>query len=1297
MKINKIVRLSYLLSLGFVFFLFVDGLAQQDRNFSIEWADPQEIILENNRKLYVPTFSNQTMVQGTFYFQHREEVPAKTNATFQFLSYQSTPARPQEIDFLTKEHIIIPDSVQWEAMLSNGGAKRYLTVSVVPFVRENNQIMRVTSFAIRQLKTSYVQNYATKSSSESVLRTGSGTWYKIAVKHDGLHKITRQFLTDMGINTTNLNPDHIHIYGNGDGMIPEQNNLPRTDDLAKNAILIVGGDDGSFDKDDYIVFYARGPHRWDLESGTERFVNVRHLYSDQSCYFININPGEPPLRVQNQAPSTAMPTHNITSYSYRMVHEKDWINVAKSGQRWYGEQFDVELSQTFPLFVPHPIPNTPARIFIALAASNDGSEATSSFQFYLNGTAHSSATLSSHPEYYVRTERQLTFLHSGSPLYLRVDYNRPIPSLIAYLDKIELNARCQLIFSGAQFSFRDIESLGSGNVGKFTLQNFPQKGFVWDITNRHEAKRIVGALSGTSFSFTMPLDTLREYVASDGENFLEPSFVGRVNHQNLHGLAQVDYLIISHPNFLSQAHRLANLHRQHKGLSVHVVNLFDIYNEFSSGVPDAGAIRCFVKMFYDRSTSSADQIKYVCLFGDGTYDPKNRVSGNASSSFIPTYQLLGVPNAEDPQRNIVTDDYFAILDDNEGMSAGVLPDVGLGRIIVSTTQMAKEQVDKIEHYMLGKSSYFTQNNINCIDGVSSSSMGNWRTRIGNIADFEDYFMMGDQEPAYTYLKTNHPEVNVEKLYADIYPAVVELAGTRFPELNQAVLEHFNYGSLVLNYVGHGGPRRLSAARVLTIPMIESLRNSDRLPLFVSATCEFTVFDDPSYLSAGERLFLNTYGGAIALMTTTRTVSYSINSQVNAAFFRTAFKRKITGEPQTFGEILMNTKIETTSPSTDKMAFNLIGDPALQLALPTYKIVIDSINGTSPNMQTDTIRALSKVHIKAHLEDHQGGILSNFQGTAVSTLYDKPRQMKTRGQRPGSTIFHSNVNDYEIQQNVVFRGQSTVKNGYFAFEFIVPKDIDYTYGNGKFSLYADDKTRDAIGIEQNFLLGGINPNGLNDNIPPDIKLYINHESFVNGGISDESPFLIAKLADENGINTAGNSIGHDILAFLDNDITNPIRLNNYFVYDTDSYQKGSIRYQLHGLAPGKHSLTLKAWDINNNVAQQTIEFIVQEKAELSLAHVLNYPNPFTTSTDFYFEHNQCCTELETQIQIFTVSGRLVKTINRLLYTPSYRSEGIHWDGRDEFGDPLARGVYVYRVKVKTPEGKTAEKIEKLVLL
>jgi hypothetical protein len=439
------------------------------------------------------------------------------------------------------------------------------------------------------------------------------------------------------------------------------------------------------------------------------------------------------------------------------------------------------------------------------------------------------------------------------------------------------------------------------------------------------------------------------------------------------------------------------------------------------------------------------------------------------------------------------------------------------------------------------------------------------------------------------------------------------------------------------------------------------------------------------------MYLSGDGGAISLMTTTRPVFINVNSVVGSALYNYVFTRDTQGRPIPMGETLMQTKNNSTNDQ-NRRSFMLLGDPALRLALPKLNIVVDSINGKAPSVEIDTLRSLSRVTIKAHVEDESGNIVSGFNGFAVPSVFDKVLENQTLGQDPSSPVL-----TFETQKNILYKGKSTVTNGRFEFTFIVPKDINYSFGSGKISLYANSETVDGSGADSRVIIGGVDPNGLADNAGPEVALFMNDEKFVNGGMTNENPVFIAKLFDENGINAVGNGIGHDITAIIDGNTSAPIVLNDFYEAELDSYQRGVVRYPFERLEPGRHTLTFKVWDVNNNSSESELEFVVVENQDVAISHVLNYPNPFTTYTEFFFEHNQVDVSLQVQIQIFTISGKLVKTINELVTTCGFRSSGIPWDGRDDFGDRIGKGVYVYRLTVTAPDGSTADKIEKLVLL
>ena len=1252
------------------------SFSQDDQQVTINWLTPKKYVIENDQ-LIVPTIENQAWDNGkpTFYYQAKTKLK---QATIDLIQVETQVAPNEDVVYLNKQHYLVSNELQVESKLTSDGKLNYVVVSMFPYILKSGVYHRVTKFSIHQTPISEINLTATKSfKNSSVLKDGSGIWYKIAVPKDGIYKIDKTFLESCGILTAGLNPNTINIFGNGEGILPESNAVFRSDDLVKNAIFVSGDTDGSFDANDFILFYGWGPDRMVLNN--QQFINQKNIYSDQSYYFININQNDTPLRITSENSLLTPATSSVQSFSHFESYEKDLVNLVGGGQRWYGELFDVDLSQTFNFSVPNIETSAPVKLRVSYA-TNSKSGTSNTISTFVNGTQLSSTNVPTVANDYFFTEISTQFNSTNSIVPLTINFTRSNPSNLIYLDRIFLNARRQLKAVGNQFNFRDIPSVGLGAISEFTVSNLNATGFVWDVTNRQQPKNITGTFNASNFVFRVATDTLREFVASNGSVFYSPEKIGNVAYQNLHGLEQADYLIVTHKDFISQAERLANLHRA-KGLSVHVATTEQIFNEFSSGMQDPTAIRFFAKMFYDRGVSAIEtRPKYMLLFGDGTYDPKNRVTNN--NNYILTYQYLAAENHLDA---LVSDDYYALLDNNESISGADLLDVGIGRLLVSDLTMAQQQVDKIEHYLNNGSSIYAAQSV--------STFGDWRNKYTLLADDEQggYFVENDCEDQYQYTTLNHPEMNCTKLYSDAFKQIITAGGERYPDVNEQFSRQVENGNLVLNYVGHGGEVGFAEEQILINSEITSWKNINKLNLFVSATCEFTKFDDPKRLSAGELVSMNPIGGAIAMMTTTRPIYISVNSIIGEKFFNNVFERDAQNKPRRFGDIIRTVK-NSSGSTQNKRCFMLIGDPALRIALPEMKVLIDSINGFSPTIYEDTINALSKMRVKGHIEAFTGGVLTSFNGELSPTIYDKEKVKKTLGQNSDSPII-----EFKTQDAIIYKGKVSVVNGYFDFSFIVPKDIDYDFGKGKLSLYATNFSIDAAGQDKRFTIGGIDPVGISDDKGPDIELYMNDYTFVNEGLTDANPLLIAKLFDENGINTVGNGIGHDITVILDGNTAQQKVLNQYYSANLDSYQAGEVRYNFNDLAAGKHTLTFKAWDVNNNSSSATLDFTVKAAEQVALSHVLNYPNPFTTNTSFYFEHNQVAEELDVMIQLFTVSGKLVKTIQSVVKTTGFRSEGIAWDGLDDFGDQLAKGVYIYALKIRTSSGETAEKIEKLVLL
>ncbi|MDG1147875.1 MAG: type IX secretion system sortase PorU, partial [Crocinitomicaceae bacterium] len=955
MKLEKRIFNNKIACVVVTFFMLTGyTLSQGEEVVVIQWGE-DKVFTQGNNSITAPVILGQDFIGQTPSFFWSKKVENSNLFTVTATLLSTVPASKIDEPYLSSNYVEV-DEFSVDVALSNARNEAYVVMNLMPFVRENGVLKRITSVKVMFSESVPVQHQFQKGFvANSVLRSGSGSWYKISVSRDGVHKIDKEFLEACGIDVASVSPDDINVFGNGDGRLPESNSTPRTDDLAKNAIKIVGGDDGVFNDDDYILFHAWGPHRWRDEG--VKFNQDRNPYSDVSCYFINVNSGDTPLRIDEVSNSNNPVTHNVSEYDYFTVYEKDNTSLVNGGQRWYGELFDEDLNQSFDFGIPDVIPSVPAVFEVSIASSSNSSFGTSQ-TYSIGGTTLFSSPLPTGSDY-GRSVSLMTYNTPSSFMTLDVLITRNTPDALTYLDRILLNLRRGLVFTGDQIEFRDLNSVGAGNVAEYSLANLPTaSGFVWEVTDRHTPFIVPGAFVGGNYVFQSDADSLRSFVASDGVDFLTPLRVGAVSSQNLHALEPADYLIVTNKNFLFQANRLAALHREN-GLIVHVVTSEQVFNEFSSGMLDATAIRSFAKMFYDRSVlSPEDRPKSLLIFGDGTYDPKNRVPNN--NNFMLTYQ---VENSENHIAALVTDDYFGMLDDTDSFLASDLLDIGIGRLLISDNTMAKQQVDKVEHYMKNGSNLYTTSTTNCGSDNGSSTFGDWRTRYVQIADDEEFQFIGeDCEVQYDSVTSNYPAMNCDKIYLDAFQQISTAGGERYPEVNSAINNRIDRGALVVNYVGHGGEVGVAEERVITVPQIQGWKNIDRMPLLVSATCEFTKYDDPDRVSAGEWASINPYGAAIALMTTTRSVYYSVNEATGKAFYANVFERDADLKPRTFGEIIMRTKNEAGF-SNNKRSFTLIGDPALQIALPEMNIVTDSINGFAVGVVTDTLKALSKVTIK----------------------------------------------------------------------------------------------------------------------------------------------------------------------------------------------------------------------------------------------------------------------------------------------------------------------------------------------
>ncbi|HXC06315.1 MAG TPA: type IX secretion system sortase PorU, partial [Bacteroidia bacterium] len=771
-----------------------------------------------------------------------------------------------------------------------------------------------------------------------------------------------------------------------------------------------------------------------------------------------------------------------------------------------------------------------------------------------------------------------------------------------------------------------------------------------------------------------------------------PVNFGPVQNQNLHATAQTDLIIISHPDFLSQANQLANMHATNDHMTTIVVTPQQIYNEFSSGRQDVVALRDFARMLYKRYQTPATMPKYLLLFGDGSYDPKHRLPGN--TNFIVTFENLDPAGPLNESDSYVSDEFFGLLDDTEGpwdtpSDAGNI-DIGVGRFPVRDVESAQILVNKEQKYIsLGSPPPISGCNLqNC------SVMRDWRNTVCFVADDGD----GDThviqaEQLATMMDTGFANYNVDKIYLDAYQEEQTPGGGRYPGVEDAINKRIDQGALIFNYTGHGGPSGLSHKRVVELSQINAWNNLCNLPFFVTATCEFAQYDDPSFVSAGETVLMNPNGAGIGLLTTVRLVFSTPNFYLNQNFYRCAFQ-PIGGQMPRLGDLYRITQ-NLSGSYTNNRNFSLLADPALRLAYPQQDSKTTNVNGTVVTATSvDTIQALSRVTVKGFVCDSTGAKLTNFNGTVYPTVFDKFSNLTTLS---NDGVANSPPLTFALQKNVIYKGKASITNGNFQFSFVVPRDIAYQYGPGKISYYFENGVIDGAGSFTQVQVGGSSATAPVDNVGPRIKLFMNDSTFIYGGTTNENPRLYAILFDSSGVSTVGNGIGHDLVAVMDNNTSSPSILNDYYTADLNTYRSGKINFPYSSLASGSHSLKLKVWDVYDNSSESLTEFVVSASAQLALQHVLNYPNPFTTHTSFFFEDNECCQTLNVEIEIYTVTGKLVKTISTNVNTDGYRSPPIDWDGRDDFGDKIGRGVYVYRLSVKSPSGGIQQKLEKLVIL
>lgn len=1165
-------------------------------------------------------------------------------------------------------------------------------VTMIPLRRAGAGFERAKSFTITvkitpQPATPTTTEVQERGAGNSKL--SDGDIYKFGVSQTAVYKLDHDFLQKtLGItNLDQIDPRKIQVLGNGGLMLPEQNNASRPDDLLENAVFISGEDDGKFDKTDYILLYATGPLPVIAQNlaTNPRLSIAQHLYDRNAWYFIKIG-SDNGIRITNQEQVTGVAETNQFDDVARIEEERynllDWSSVHQgSGKRWYGDLFEQSRSRDYKLTFPNLL-NEPASVRMEFAGRCD--QVNTTVRLTVDGIAFSS-TMSgtdndnNNANVASNTVINGTFTPDNDEVGMKVEYLNSSKPSQGWLDYIEINARRRLVMTDKMMLFRDLRSRLNTST-TFKLSGLTNNALnIWDVTASNIPRRQAFTNSNNEASFGVNTENvIHTFIAFyDNAVFPVPEITsGKIDNQNLHALESEDMIIVYAPEFDNAVQQLAQHRRDFSGLKVGTVPVYQIFNEYSSGAKDPVAIRDFARHMFEKNPNG---FRYMLLFGDGSYDPKNNSKLATNVDYVPVWET---DNSLSPIEAHPSDDFFALLSPLENGNLQGAMEVAVGRIPAASPEDAQAVVDKILTY-----------------DNSPESLGDWHNRLAYVADDQESNHIDQAEVLSNTSLQTEDWFNADKIYFDAYQRVASSSEKRIPDAKAAITANMFKGALTFNYIGHGGPKGWGQERVVDIPDIQGWENKNKQTLFITATCSFGGFDDFEFVTGGELALLQPNGGGMGLFTTVRPVYIGANDALTNAVQKFIFKHEVYGY-RTIGEILKDGKNDLSGSIEDNARrFLLFGDPAQRLAMPEYRVRTDSINGNLVALnQTDTLRALQRGIISGSVTDTSNNVLTGFSGRVFVTVFDKPQQLRTLGEN-GSV-----VREYSIQKNILFKGSATVTNGHFRISFVVPKDINYTFGLGKISYYAENgkPLEDAAGGDRTHLIIGGTSKDVQDDQPPVVQVFMNTDAFVSGGVTNNDPKILIKCTDDNGMNVSGTSLGHDLVAVLDDNVVSSIVLNEFYESALDNPKAGKAIYPLRNLATGKHTLRVKGWDIANNPGEGFTEFIVTEDGKAALEHVLNYPNPFTTNTSFQFEHNLAGQMLDVQISIFSISGKLVKTIQHNSNPESFRVTDITWNGLDEYGDQLAKGVYVYRVKVRGTDQAgqqvTAESdYEKLVIL
>ena len=1097
----------------------------------------------------------------------------------------------------------------------------------------------------------------------------SGRTVKIRVQEEGLYSFTYDELREMGFS----NPKNVHLRGYGGELLNEDftESNKYVDDLADQPVVDLG---------DKIAFYLRGVVGFTKisASATNNIGITENYTSDYSYYFLHEENSEA-KRIEYAEELTEEETKE-TTYTAIKWQKFDDINIAKTGRNWYGNSFSNGDSKTFSFSFTNLIAGETGKIYSNVASA---SSAIGEFVLKTN-QANKSVSFDKAAKYDLGYEKIMeadVLQTSSNSISATYDYTTGSTTGAGYIDYIIAAAKCDL---KGNVSYQMIPVTPSSTEYNITYAalNSTSNLQVWDVSEIGDVKRVPTRLNKDSLIFTIKTrPTVGRYIMVNwGGSFPTPEVVGNVDNQNLHALNNIEYVVITNPEFLDQANELAEFHQKEDGMNVAVVTADQVFNEFSSGTPDPTAIRAFMKMLWDKASESEYGIypQYLLLMGDGTYDNRGRLKKNDNNKML-TYQSVKSLNETS---SYSCDDYFGYVKDGDvgynNLYTNSQISIGVGRFPVIKAEQAENLVNKVKQYY-------------------ALEPGEWRTKVLALADDNEeqnsssgyHSFVSHQEEAITTIESTEPRINITRFYWDNFTCDMSGGSRRYPEVTTAITKKFSEGSLIFNYLGHSSYNAISAEHSYSISQVQTIYNKI-YPVWFAGSCNLSQYDD-FRSSYGEEIMLNPNGGAIASIGAVRTAYASPNLSLDKDFLRQAFNPE---NEYRLGKIYKAAKTARGQDS-NKMVYILLGDPGLKLKVPELNITVDSIvtlNSDGSTSKTDTLKALSKVKVYCHIEDESGNTLTQFNGKVNATLKDKKVKAFTKGNKSGIDPY-----TYYDRQSTLYTGSSIVTNGEFELQMIIPKDINYNVDYGRLSMYAYDESNgwDAMGAAENMYIGGSASDIKEDNVGPNITVTTNGEKFKDGYKVNPSPMIFVDLSDASGINATGSSIGHNITLTIDDNTKNVISLNSYFKYNTASCTEGRVEYHIEeALSEGWHTIKIKAWDLQSNSSESTIRIYVNESLAPEIETLTVYPNPAKDKFTAYIKTNRPDEVQTVECSLTEVSGREILR-KELKDKPTDGTWNIEWDLNEN--GKVAPGLYLLYVRIATEKSDFAEKTEKIVVI